>query len=175
MTNGGLARLTPRHRQCLRLFAQFRSAKEIAADLDISVNTVNSYLAEARKLLGASSTRLAARMLLEAESTAPENMGGAFTRVVEPPGEPAILAAPDRHDSPPSRVRDSGTLRWESASRPRPRFSLPGFRVEGPGVELGWMARLRFMVRGALAIMAIVLLAVAGAEALVRIGHGLLG
>ena len=48
--------LTPRHRQVLRLLAQGKRMKEIAAELDISVRTVENHKAHLQKLLGLDST-----------------------------------------------------------------------------------------------------------------------
>lgn len=48
--------LTPRQREVLRLLAQGRRLKEIAADLDISVRTVENHKAQLHHVLGLGST-----------------------------------------------------------------------------------------------------------------------
>jgi TonB family protein len=64
----GLDRLTEREREALRLLARGHDAKSIAADLDLSVHTINERLREVRRKLGVSSSREAARLLLTHES-----------------------------------------------------------------------------------------------------------
>lgn len=65
-----VARLTERQKQCLRrLYANF-SVKEIGRDLNLSPNTVNEHLRDARALLGVDRSIVAARMLAEMEGTA---------------------------------------------------------------------------------------------------------
>lgn len=61
-------RLTERERQCLRLIGRAMSHKEVARELDLSDATVKEYLANARRKLGASTTREAARALMLAEA-----------------------------------------------------------------------------------------------------------
>ncbi|MFT4054922.1 MAG: helix-turn-helix transcriptional regulator [Novosphingobium sp.] len=56
-------RLSPRHRECLRLVYRRYTSKEIAAELGIGVGTVNSYIKEAVAMLGARNRRHAAEML----------------------------------------------------------------------------------------------------------------
>ena len=71
------ARLTERERQCLRLIGRAMSHKEVARELDLSDATVKEYLANARRKLGASTTREAARAFLLAENgAAPAQKGG---------------------------------------------------------------------------------------------------
>lgn len=84
----GVASLTDREREVLRLLLAGHTAKSAAAELDLSVHTVNDYLREARKKLGVASSREAARILGEQEeqtpqtapqNTAPEQIGIADT------------------------------------------------------------------------------------------------
>lgn len=63
----GHAALTEREKQTLRLIVRGHDAKSIARTLDLSVHTVNERLRKARRKMAASSSREAARMLLEAE------------------------------------------------------------------------------------------------------------
>jgi DNA-binding CsgD family transcriptional regulator len=70
--------LTPRQRQILRLIARHLQAKEVARMLKISERTVKTHTEEARKRLGVTSSREAARMLqayeeaITPEALAPE-------------------------------------------------------------------------------------------------------
>lgn len=79
----GLDRLSERERQALRLLASGHDGKSIAAALDISVHTVNERLREARRKIGVSSSREAARLLLAWEGAAEssQNLGHKEIRV----------------------------------------------------------------------------------------------
>ena len=65
--------LTDREREVLHLLLAGHTAKSAATELDLSVHTVNDYLREARRKLGVSSSREAARILGEQDSEAPQN------------------------------------------------------------------------------------------------------
>lgn len=95
MTNR-IARLTDRELDVLRLLARGHDAKSAARTLGLSVHSINERLRDARRTLEVSSSRAAARLLLEAESAGgPEiwdkEMGlGTATPVM------VLTAAPDR-------------------------------------------------------------------------------
>ncbi|WP_296722444.1 DUF4019 domain-containing protein [Erythrobacter sp.] len=78
-------KLTERERETLRLLLNGHDSKSMAAELGISVHTVNDRLREARRKLGVPSSKAAARLLAQHEAvTPPENlarneMGGALT------------------------------------------------------------------------------------------------
>lgn len=63
--------LSAREKETLRLLLGGHDAKSIARDLDLSVHTVNDRLREARRKLGVSSSREAARLLGRAEQADP--------------------------------------------------------------------------------------------------------
>jgi DNA-binding CsgD family transcriptional regulator len=63
--------LTDREKQTLRLIVRGHDAKSIARELDLSVHTINERLRDARRKLAVSSSREAARMLLEVEDVPP--------------------------------------------------------------------------------------------------------
>ncbi|WP_294331102.1 DUF4019 domain-containing protein [uncultured Sphingomonas sp.] len=69
------AALTDREKATLRLLLAGHDAKSIARELGLSVHTVNERLREARRKLGAASSREAARRLAESEGAAPQNLG----------------------------------------------------------------------------------------------------
>ena len=75
----GLNTLTDKERQTLRLILRGHDAKSSARELGLSVHTVNERLRDARRKLGVTSSREAARRLLaeEAQSAppAPELLG----------------------------------------------------------------------------------------------------
>lgn len=59
--------LTEKEKQTLRLIVRGHDAKSIARSLDLSVHTINERLRDARRKMTVSSSREAARLLLEAE------------------------------------------------------------------------------------------------------------
>lgn len=61
--------LTEKEKQTLRLIVRGHDAKSIARSLDLSVHTINERLRDARRKMAVSSSREAARLLLEVEST----------------------------------------------------------------------------------------------------------
>ena len=70
----GIDELTDRERDVLRLLLAGHTAKSAARDLDLSVHTVNDYLRDARKKLGVTSSREAARILGEQVEAPPQNI-----------------------------------------------------------------------------------------------------
>lgn len=61
--------LTEKEKQTLRLMVRGHDAKSIARSLDLSVHTINERLRDARRKMAVSSSREAARLLLEAEGS----------------------------------------------------------------------------------------------------------
>jgi DNA-binding CsgD family transcriptional regulator len=64
--------LTEKEKETLRLIVRGHDAKSMARHLGLSVHTVNERLRDARRKLQVSSSREAARMLLDTESEAPQ-------------------------------------------------------------------------------------------------------
>lgn len=71
----GVDALTEKEKDALRLLLRGHDAKSSARELGLSVHTVNERLRDARRKLGVTSSREAARRLLAEESDAPENLG----------------------------------------------------------------------------------------------------
>ena len=69
-----IAALTDKERETLRLLLRGHDAKSSARELGLSVHTINERLREARRKLGVTSSREAARLLLESEGDH-ENFG----------------------------------------------------------------------------------------------------
>ena len=89
-------RLTRRHRECLRGVRELKGSKEIADDLGIEKSTVDSYLTEAVRILGARNRRDAALLLADHEAeTAPDKMGADSARLVPPALPLPSEASPD--------------------------------------------------------------------------------
>ena len=104
-------RLTRRHRECLRGVRELKGSKEIADALGIEKSTVDKYLTEAVKVLGARNRREAALLLARHEAAAqpasalvtndispantPHKMGGDSARLADPPADLPSVASPD--------------------------------------------------------------------------------
>ena len=87
----GIARLTPREKECLRLGAPNCPSKEIGRRLGISQYTVDGYLDEARRKLGAADRFEAGRLYRAHEAQLAGSLSGE-----EGPGGPAAgVEAPD--------------------------------------------------------------------------------
>ena len=71
----GCQALTEKEKQTLRLMGRGHDAKSMARHLGLSVHTVNERLRAARRKLSASSSREAARRLLDTESDTPNSLG----------------------------------------------------------------------------------------------------
>jgi DNA-binding CsgD family transcriptional regulator len=67
--------LTEKEKETLRLIVRGHDAKSTARHLGLSVHTVNERLRDARRKLGVSSSREAARLLLDWEGGPPEKVG----------------------------------------------------------------------------------------------------
>jgi len=82
MSVADVRKLTPRQKEILRLLLNGHDTKSAARELGISVHTVTEHLRDARRQLGVSSSREAARILRQVESTPPESMGPSTLGVV---------------------------------------------------------------------------------------------
>ena len=71
----GCQTLTEREKQALRLMGRGHDAKSMASHLGLSVHTVNERLRAARRKLAVSSSREAARRLLDSEPDSPNSSG----------------------------------------------------------------------------------------------------
>lgn len=72
--SAGFQALTEKEKQTLRLIVRGHDAKSSARHLGLSVHTINERLRDARRKLGVSSSREAARLLLDTESKTPKNI-----------------------------------------------------------------------------------------------------
>src|SRR5690606_9044141 len=118
-------RLTARERQALRMVAEHRQSKEIARQLGISAETVDKHIANARRKLGASSRREAARLLLAGER-------GRHLPVEPPYGSSGIspAAGPAHADPGSAQGREAGLDRGGYPTGDRPGgASAPGDRT----------------------------------------------
>jgi len=133
------ASLSPRQQDCLRLvWERQASSKEIAAELGISKPTVDGYIAEAVKALGARDRREAARI---AFGDTPRAASGGDPARVEPPAAP--LPLPD-----PSKERWVETRPWRTRDRPNNTLSL--------GQTLAWIVAIALGSMLALALATVI-------------------
>lgn len=102
--------LTDKEKQTLRLLLRGHDAKSSARELGLSVHTINERLRGARRKLGVTSSREAARRLLAGEDKGPELLG-----------DKVLGDAPQRDNS--AEVIAPATARW---ARPRPALTLVG-------------------------------------------------
>lgn len=70
----GIDELTDKEKETLRLIVRGHDAKSAARELGLSVHTINERLRDARRKLSVSSSREAARHLLEAEAADPDSL-----------------------------------------------------------------------------------------------------
>jgi DNA-binding CsgD family transcriptional regulator len=130
-------RLTKRHRDCLRGVRELKGSKEIADDLGIEKSTVDGYLTEAVKVLGARNRRDAAMQWAEHEAAlvepsdwsnetfSPDKMGGHSARLVE---QPSPLSSPISPDESIVGAAGASAEPWRD---PRSLRSRLPFRREG--------------------------------------------
>lgn len=93
--------LTEKEKQTLRLMGRGHDAKSMARHLGLSVHTVNERLRETRRKLSVSSSREAARLLLDSEGDAPNSvrdrlLGEAGQHSDTAEGAPTIEGQPRR-------------------------------------------------------------------------------
>lgn len=136
--------LSPRERECLSLLARPMRPKEIAAELNLSVKTIETYLAAAKGKLGATSPIHAARLYNQHREAVPENPPGDFPRVEEP-----RFPTPD-------------------AIGPTVSSTAP----QGREIKLDWRFRSGIIIGLSFVMILSVLVIVAGAEAITRLAHG---
>ena len=70
----GYPSLTDKEKEALRLILRGHDAKSMARELDLSVHTVNERLRNARRKLAVTSSKEAARLLLQAEEPDPHSL-----------------------------------------------------------------------------------------------------
>jgi DNA-binding CsgD family transcriptional regulator len=88
--------LTDKEKATLRLIVRGHDAKSCARHLGLSVHTINERLREARRKLGVSSSREAARLLQDEEEGAPEKLGDEALGDDSRRGEGASVPLPTR-------------------------------------------------------------------------------
>lgn len=95
---GGYETLTEKEKDTLRLLLGGHDAKSIARQLGLSVHTIHERLRDARRKMGTSSSREAARMLREAERQTPELLGDKPIRAADEEATVQVRPHPARGD-----------------------------------------------------------------------------
>lgn len=116
MEENPLARLSPREMDCLRLAADLRGSKDIGARLGITEGTVNGYINDAMRKLGANNRNDAARIFRENATTpSPIKSGARISRVVQADAhQPMMLAGGGARQSIPDIDAWSGAAQTET-------------------------------------------------------------
>jgi DNA-binding CsgD family transcriptional regulator len=107
----GFGALTEKEKQTLRLIVRGHDAKSTARNLGLSVYTINERLRDARRKMAVSSSREAARLLLEAESGRPSSADPQFFGDVEI-GEDVIGSRMDQGIAPTIGARRVDRRPW---------------------------------------------------------------
>jgi DNA-binding CsgD family transcriptional regulator len=105
---GDVQALSEREKETLRLLLAGHDAKSAARMLGLSIHTINERLRDARRKLGAASSREAARRLAEAEGTTPDFVGDKHLGVA------AAAASPPRNGPSERRWNEGTPLLWLS-------------------------------------------------------------
>jgi DNA-binding CsgD family transcriptional regulator len=108
-TFSGAGALTDSQIRCLRLVGQGMSSKEIAIATGLSPRTVDQYVNRAALLLGASSRREAARILILAESDESKKLQLQSQGLAELPDEGSLSASGCDQTG---RDNATGVFRW---------------------------------------------------------------
>ena len=108
--NAATARLTAKERECLHLWLEHKTAKEIALDLGISHHAVEKRLKMARSKLNVATSLEAARVLAEAEG---------YDRAVA--RSPDLSRGTGNRDDAARAALPTGTREWRRSS-----LSVPG-------------------------------------------------
>jgi DNA-binding CsgD family transcriptional regulator len=167
MDSARIPQLSKRHRECLRLVRDLGGSKDIAIELGITKNTVDSYLREAVAILGASNRRQAALGFaqFEAAHNTPHRIAGDSTWVDTPAQDIPIPLAPNKAASEAPSDSDNGAI---ASSKSRP-FPLP-FRAKGSQRnDLTTSQRLIWILVGALVAALVLAATVNIADALIRV------
>lgn len=105
----GFETLTEREKETLRLILRGHDAKSMACELDLSVHTINERLRTARRKLEVTSSREAARLLLENEDHTPQFLGDKDL------GDGTRRESPDQSNPSNDRHRVARRTGWPAA------------------------------------------------------------
>lgn len=152
MRAANLTLLTLAEREALQCLAQGYDIKACAARLGISDHAVNERLRSARRKLGVTSSRAAARMLREDSDTPYSFSGDKFSGLGEPEAMPPIMSSPAGQAERLVAECDGGELReYQLAfsgyqAVPSPHSSLPLRGADARGNTLSKAERVHAMI-----------------------------
>lgn len=161
MTPDGLPNLTKAERDALQLLGQGYDIKACATHLGISDHAVSERLRGARRKLGVTSSRAAARMLREAAAAPYSFSGDSFSGLVGEPCEPPSLSVPagqaERLDAVPSGgdLREYQLAFSGQSDSPRSIPFIPLRGVDTKGNSLSKAQRVQAMIDLSIKIAAV--------------------
>lgn len=169
MNKEPIDRLTARHRDCLRLVVSNHSSKEIALALNLSPNTVDGYISEAKEILGAATRRDAARIFQVLDATIPpQKLGGVSSRVA---AMDELLSK--SNGDPENNLRGVASLAHGSpqifVDMRSEKDSFHWFRGKSPHNSLSTGQRLIWIATGSLIASMLFVAGLASIETLVRL------
>lgn len=127
-----VAKLNAREREVLHLLLRGYDAKSTAQLLDITSNIVNERLRSARRKLGVTSSKEAARLLQEFDESAPKQFVPKNIGIVPPPTLHAFSSLPDQQAAQPAAnvVREKAASFNVLPANFSPAFKAP-YRGQG--------------------------------------------
>ncbi|BBF70947.1 sigma factor-like helix-turn-helix DNA-binding protein [Sphingomonas bisphenolicum] len=181
MSSDRYRRLTEAQRETLRLYHQHLQIKEIAQQLGISESTVNQRLTQCRRIVGASSSRAAARWVAEYEarddicSPSAYSFSAMVSSSVLSSGEAVTVMGTDDGSEDSDMARDDAPALPASAAPPGRPTPWPLPTAASPKNRLSSWTRLALVWAVAagllIAAIALVMLGVGLQEALVSLQH----
>jgi DNA-binding CsgD family transcriptional regulator len=100
-----VSQLAENHRACLRLVARGMSSKEIAKELNLAPQTVDTYIKTTIARLGVSNRREAARHVAEFEQS--QKLGSPLASLAEQPRSGELTASPERERRSAGQSQDA--------------------------------------------------------------------
>jgi DNA-binding CsgD family transcriptional regulator len=169
MARAPIERLTARHRDCLRLVASNHSTKEIAQALNLSPNTVDGYISEAKEIIGAATRRDAARAFQAFDiERDPEILGGEFSRVASAPTQ-EFTSSSDPEVQPRGATSLEFGLSATTIAVPAQMDSFHWFRGEREHNSLSSRQRLIWIATASVAAAFIFVAALTSIDTLARL------
>jgi len=167
MAPSSLDRLSDTQRRCLTLVGRGRRTKEIAKELGLAPNTVDTYLRQAIRTLGVATRFEAARLLEDRDPGPSQELRYQAPAIARPEG-PAIEEAPgdEAISSLPGAVQERHPP-FDPRGYPRPGRRWRPFRGPWGGRnELTIQQRLLWMAIGTVFVLLALFLGLAAVESL---------
>jgi DNA-binding CsgD family transcriptional regulator len=161
MNTAGLAQLSVSERQALALLGKGYDVKACAAELGVSDNAITERLRSARRKLGVTSSREAARLVRDIDDDPPSFSGDSFSGLVGDPVQPSSPCMPAGQAERMAREEGGSDLRefqmayagFDEAPTILPYLPLRG--VDARGNPLSKAQRVQAMVDLSIKIAAV--------------------